>query len=176
VTPRRIGDWFEACLGRAAEGEARLMATRLSGSGDGDRYVIAQNADINVTPFVDVMLVLLIIFMVSLPAPTTSLKLDLPPAPPGVQQARKPVFISIAADNSLSIGGAVTRATTRETLARDLTEALDAAYPENRSDPQQNRVLIRADAEVSYDRFIEVMDTLEGEGFVNVGLISESIT
>ena len=51
--------------------------------GDGSsRYTIAQNSDINVTPFVDVMLVLLIIFMVSIPAATVSIKLDLPPPQP----------------------------------------------------------------------------------------------
>jgi biopolymer transport protein ExbD len=61
------------------------MAAKLSGGGGG-RFDLGQNSDINVTPFVDVMLVLLIIFMVAIPAATVSVKLDLPPAippPPG---------------------------------------------------------------------------------------------
>ena len=55
------------------------MGAKLGGGGGG-KYTVQQNSDINVTPFVDVMLVLLIIFMVSIPPATVSIKLDLPPA------------------------------------------------------------------------------------------------
>ena len=54
------------------------MGAKLGGGGGG-KFDLGQNSDINVTPFVDVMLVLLIIFMVSIPAATVSIKLDLPP-------------------------------------------------------------------------------------------------
>ena len=57
------------------------MGAKLGGGGGG-RFNLGQNSDINVTPFVDVMLVLLIIFMVAIPAATVSIKLDLPPAIP----------------------------------------------------------------------------------------------
>jgi biopolymer transport protein ExbD len=57
------------------------MGAKLGGQGGG-RFDLGQNSDINVTPFVDVMLVLLIIFMVAIPAATVSIKLDLPPAIP----------------------------------------------------------------------------------------------
>ena len=58
------------------------MAAKLSGPGGGKGHTIEQNADINVTPFVDIMLVLLIIFMVAAPMATVSIRLDLPPAVP----------------------------------------------------------------------------------------------
>ena len=64
------------------------MAAKVSGGGKG-KFTLGQNADINVTPFVDVMLVLLIIFMVTAPLATVSIKLDLPPAkapPPDAHQ------------------------------------------------------------------------------------------
>ena len=71
------------------------MAAKLAGGGKA-RYELGQNADINVTPFVDVMLVLLIIFMVAAPLATTSLAIDLPPAQaPKNPDQKKPTFLSI---------------------------------------------------------------------------------
>src|SRR5205085_3126834 len=83
------------------------MAAKLSGSGSG-RYDLGQNADINVTPFVDVMLVLLIIFMVAAPLATVSIKVDLPPAtppPPDAPKPKDPVYISIRSNGSLNLSG-----------------------------------------------------------------------
>src|SRR6201996_9247014 len=73
------------------------MAAKLTGGGKGKGgYDIGQNADINVTPFVDVMLVLLIIFMVAAPLATTAIKIDLPPAQaPKNPDQMKPTFLSI---------------------------------------------------------------------------------
>src|SRR5665213_869979 len=71
------------------------MAAKLAGGGKA-RYELGQNADINVTPFVDVMLVLLIIFMVAAPLATTAIKIDLPPAQaPKNPDQKKPTFLSI---------------------------------------------------------------------------------
>ena len=72
------------------------MAAKLSGGGS-SRFDLGQNSDIDVTPFVDVMLVLLIIFMVVAPLATVSIRLDLPPAtpPPPGQHEKPPTFISI---------------------------------------------------------------------------------
>jgi hypothetical protein len=80
------------------------MAAKLGGA-KGDKYSIGQNSDINVTPFVDVMLVLLIIFMVSIPAATVAIKVDLPPAAPPKDINTKPVFISIRDNGTLDHPG-----------------------------------------------------------------------
>lgn len=81
------------------------MGAKLGGGG-GSRYTIAQNSDINVTPFVDVMLVLLIIFMVSIPAATVSIKLDLPPAKAPPRAKRSPIRSSSRSwDPMTSISG-----------------------------------------------------------------------
>ena len=152
------------------------MAAKLSGGGGGDRYVIEQNAEINVTPFVDIMLVLLIIFMVSLPQPTASIKLDLPPPDPNAnpnQNQKKPEYISIASDGKLYLSGNIVRATSKETLPADLAAALNTTYPENTGHPQQNMVLIRADQDVEYEKFMDVLNILEENGYLKIGLISE---
>ena len=71
------------------------MAAKIGGGGGG-KFDLGQNSDMNVTPFVDVMLVLLIIFMVVAPLATTSIRIDLPPAtPPKDDKGKPPTFISI---------------------------------------------------------------------------------
>ena len=65
------------------------MAVKLGGK-KGEKYELGQSHDINVTPFVDVMLVLLIIFMVSIPLATVAVKIDLPPAQENQDQSKKP--------------------------------------------------------------------------------------
>ncbi|MEI6281874.1 MAG: biopolymer transporter ExbD, partial [Alphaproteobacteria bacterium] len=85
------------------------MAAKLAGGGGGGKFNVEQNSEINVTPFVDVMLVLLIIFMVAAPLATVSIHVDLPPA---VAQASpnppKPVYISIQTNGSTFIGDSPT--------------------------------------------------------------------
>ncbi|MBU4434287.1 MAG: biopolymer transporter ExbD, partial [Alphaproteobacteria bacterium] len=81
------------------------MAAKLSGGGGG-RYSLGQNSEINVTPFVDILLVLLIIFMVAVPMATVAIKVDLPPAtipPPDAPKPKEPVFISIQKSGALFI-------------------------------------------------------------------------
>jgi biopolymer transport protein ExbD len=143
------------------------MGAKLSGGEAGGRYDLGQNSDINVTPFVDVMLVLLIIFMVSIPVATTSIKVDLPPAltPPKDQIKKEPVYISIKKDGVYI----VTQKTTLPRLTADLSQKLAVA------DPKNEVVLIRADADVVYEEFMTVLNQLQGEGFFKVGLISEDI-
>ncbi|WP_140985672.1 biopolymer transporter ExbD [Asticcacaulis tiandongensis] len=145
------------------------MGAKLGGGGGG-RYNVEQNSDINVTPFVDIMLVLLIIFMVSAPMATVSIKLDLPPAIPNPEQQEQPkdpVFISIQGTDDIYIG---TNKTSLATLAADLTVALESP------NPLDERVLVRGDADIEYNDFMAVLNVLQDNGFFKIGLINEDIT
>ena len=106
------------------------MAARLAGAGGG-AYALKQNADINVTPFVDILLVLLIIFMVAVPMATTAIKLDMPLASDKVAP-RDPVFISIQESGALFLAG---RPTSLDTLSRDLGARFAADQAERESGP-----------------------------------------
>jgi len=141
------------------------MAARLSAIGS-DRYQVVQNADINVTPFVDVMLVLLIIFMVALPIATTSVKLELPRAEASPMPAAAPTFVSLQADGRLYIGDQVT---SMATLASDLASAIHSPKP------TAERVYIRADKSVRYEAFMAVMNDLKAHGYERVALVSEAV-
>ena len=147
------------------------MGAKLGGGG-GSRFDLGQNSDINVTPFVDVMLVLLIIFMVAIPAATVSIKLDLPPAipPPPGTKVKEPVLINVQQGGGVFIGEAPT---TLDNLPADLSKKLSADDPT--LPPTQQRVYIRADKTVRYGEFMAVMNTLQGNGFYLVALINEEI-
>jgi biopolymer transport protein ExbD len=147
------------------------MAAKVGGKGGG-KFDLGQNSDMNVTPFVDVMLVLLIIFMVSIPAATVSIKLDLPPAipPPPGTKVKEPILINIQRGGVLFIGE---QPTTLDGLTRDLAAALtkdDPTLP-----PTEQRVYIRADRDVIYGDFMAVMNDLQGNGFYQVALINEEL-
>jgi biopolymer transport protein ExbD len=147
------------------------MGAKLGGSG-GSKYTVESNADINVTPFVDIMLVLLIIFMVAVPVATVSIRLDMPPAtppPPGAPQPEPPTFISIANNGEYFIaqGEGVPVKTTLPTLSNDLLARLGS---------NEERVFVRADADVLYEDFMGVMNTLQENGWYQVGLINEDIS
>ncbi|MBO9710109.1 MAG: biopolymer transporter ExbD [Caulobacter sp.] len=144
------------------------MAAKLSGGGGG-AHAIKQNADINVTPFVDILLVLLIIFMVAVPTAVTSIKVDLPPA--ASQPAEhEPVFVSIGKSGLLTIAG---RPTSLDALEGDLTARFAATGQAGRRDDQ--RVMVRADADVDYADFMGVMNQLHTAGWYRIGLINEAI-
>jgi biopolymer transport protein ExbD len=147
------------------------MGAKLGGGGGG-QFDLGQNSDINVTPFVDVMLVLLIIFMVAIPAATVSIKLDLPPAipPPPGTKVKEPILINIQQGGGLFIGETATRL---ERLPADLSVVLSRDDPT--LPPTQQRVYIRADRTVRYGDFMAVMNTLQGNGFYQVALINEDI-
>ncbi len=142
------------------------MGAKLGGGG-GSKYTVTQNSDINVTPFVDVMLVLLIIFMVSIPTATVSIKLDLPPAnSPSVKPPKPPVFISVMGPDDIYIGSTKT---SLATLPGDVAAALQSP------DPHNERLLIRGDKDIRYDDFVAVLNTLQQNGYLKIGLINEDI-
>jgi len=126
-------------------------------------YGVAQNAEINVTPFVDVMLVLLIIFMVAIPASTVSVKVDLPTAVAGDAGAR-PVIVTLARDGGVYVGD---RRTTLAGLP-DLVKASIGA-------PAGQRIHLRADKGVTYGTLMAVMNSLRAGGYDKVGLVGEEL-
>jgi len=139
------------------------------GGGGGGKFDLGANADINVTPFVDVMLVLLIIFMVAAPLATVSIKIDLPPAtppPPNQPKPKEPVFINVEQYGKIYIAA---KETSLPTLVKDVEAAL--ASP----NPTDERIMIRANAYVPYRDFMAVLNELQGSGFLKLGLISEDI-
>jgi biopolymer transport protein ExbD len=143
------------------------MAVKLGGK-KGEKYTLGQNADINVTPFVDVMLVLLIIFMVSIPQATTAIKIDLPPAQPAPPNAQKPTYLSLQQNGTVVlVDHGNPGPTTLDTLDADLTHAL------NVPDPKNQPVLIRADAKVKYKDFMGLVNQLQTDGYYKVALITE---
>jgi biopolymer transport protein ExbD len=144
------------------------MAAKLAGSGGG-KFDLGQNSDINVTPFVDIMLVLLIIFMVAAPLATVSIKVDIPPAIPNPNEIKKdPVFINVEQDHKLYIGA---KETSLDTLIYDITAALSV----DSTNPRDEQVMIRANRYVPYKDFMEVLNTLQTAGYLKIGLIAEDL-
>ena len=139
------------------------MAAKLAGPGGG-KYDVEMNHDINVTPFVDVMLVLLIIFMVAAPLASVSIKVKLPPA--NAKPQTKPpqvIYLSIKENGSLYVGDIPTD-------IPDLPDALKLAAGQHQD---QLRIFIRGDENVEYGKFLEVMNTLQDNGFYSVALVGE---
>ena len=145
------------------------MAAKLAGNGGDGRYAMRQNSEINVTPFVDVLLVLLIIFMVAVPAATTSIKLDLPPAP-SVASPQKPVLIAIQASGALFLAG-------QPTSLPALAKALDSQFvAEGQAGPRKDqRVMVSAQADVPYEAFMGVVNQVHDGGWTKVGIVNEDI-
>jgi biopolymer transport protein ExbD len=147
------------------------MAAKLSGGGGG-KFDLGQNSDMNVTPFVDVMLVLLIIFMVVAPLATVSVRIDLPPAtPPKDDKSKPPTFISIQDSGQIfvSFGKSEVRPSSMDRLSYDLAASLSVPNPTN------ERIFIRADRHVKYRQFMEVINQLQQDGYYKIGLIAENL-
>ncbi|GIZ13721.1 TonB system transport protein ExbD [Pseudomonas sp. NCCP-436] len=120
-----------------------------------------ENSEINVTPFIDVMLVLLIIFMVAAPLATVDVPLDLPassakPAP----RPDKPIYLSLRNDASLYLNN---EAITQQQLAQALDQLTGA--------DRDKTIFVRGDKAVEYGHLMEVMDTLRSAGYLKVGLV-----
>lgn len=134
------------------------MAVNLGSNDGGD---LTENAEINVTPFIDVILVLMIIFMVAAPLSTVSVPVELPTSS-APQQPRpdKPVFVSVKSDLTVMLGE---DAFVRQELGR----ALDLATKGNKDE----RIFLRADKGVPYGELMQVMNLLRGAGYLKVGLV-----
>jgi|SRR6516225_3654501 biopolymer transport protein ExbD len=117
--------------------------------------------EINVTPFIDVMLVLLIIFMVAAPLSTVDVGVDLPVSTAKPQpRPEKPLFLTIKSDLALALGN--------EPVARaNLSNALDTATQMDR----QQRIFLRADKSVPYGELMQLMNALRSAGYLKVALV-----
>jgi len=117
--------------------------------------------EINVTPFIDVMLVLLIIFMVAAPLATVDIRVDLPASSAKPQpRPEKPVFLSVKADKQLYVGE-------QAVSADQLTSVLDQRTQANK----ETTIFFQADKTVDYETLMSVMDTLRKAGYLKVGLV-----
>jgi len=122
-------------------------------------------SEINVTPFVDVMLVLLIIFMVAAPMLTVGVPIKLPDTAANAlpNEDEEPLTITITADGLLLIQ-------TTEVADEELIPKLSAIAAERTSD----KIFLRADGALAYERVAQVMGALNAGGFNNIGLVTNT--
>ena len=134
------------------------MAVSLKESGDDD---LGEVSEINVTPFIDVILVLLIIFMVAAPLSTVDVAVDLPVSNARPQQRPDtPVFLTVKSDLSLALGN--------DPVAR---EGLQAAIDRQTESNREQRIFLRADGAVAYRELMEVMNLLRNAGYLKIALV-----
>lgn len=122
--------------------------------------------EINITPFIDVMLVLLIIFMVAAPLSTVDIAVQLPAASAKAQpRPEKPVYVSIKANLDVAVG--------EDTVPRPaLVSTVERVTNGNRD----TRLFLRADKTVPYGELVTVLDHLRGAGYLKVGLVAIEAT
>ncbi|GAN53085.1 protein TolR [Tanticharoenia sakaeratensis] len=136
----------------------------MGGAGSGPRNRRRRPAaEINVTPLVDVMLVLLIVFMVTAPMMTSGVNVDLPKTDASPLNAdTKPITVSIKSDGSLFIGD--------DAVSADQLVAQLQALSQN--DPT-HRIFVRGDQHIDYGRVMEVMGRITSGGFTHVALLAQ---
>ncbi|KRE05960.1 biopolymer transporter [Bosea sp. Root381] len=134
------------------------MAISLKESQDGD---LGEVSDINVTPFIDVILVLLIIFMVAAPLSTVDVAVDLPVSNAQPQpRPEAPIFVTVKGDLTLSLGN--------DGVPREM---LGAMLDRQTNSDREQRVFLRADGAVAYRELMEVMNLLRQAGYLKIGLV-----
>ena len=133
------------------------MAMRLNEESDDS----GELHEINVTPFIDVMLVLLIIFLVAAPLATVDIKVNLPASTAKPQpRPEKPVFLTVKADNQLLVGE---QEVTKETLAQILDQTTESN--------KETTIFFQADKTVDYETLMGIMDALRKAGYLKVGVV-----
>ncbi len=127
---------------------------------------LEDNHEINVTPFIDVMLVLLIIFMVAAPLATVDVHVDLPASTaPQTPRPDKPLYLTLKSDRTLNVG--------ETPIARDKLPAfLDTCT----NGDKETRIFLRADKTVDYESLMEVMNLLRDAGYLKIALVGLQTT
>ena len=121
-------------------------------------------SDINVTPLVDVMLVLLVIFMVTAPMMTTGLDVNLPQAQSGtLDETRPPIIVSVSGQSDILVNDRRT----------SLAELGGVIVQEKKAQPNP-QVLLKADRSVPYGLVVQVMGALKAVGVEKLGMVTES--
>ncbi|MCW2318015.1 Cell division and transport-associated protein TolR [Rhodoblastus acidophilus] len=137
------------------------MAFALRNQNDSE---VAPMADMNVTPLVDVMLVLLIVFMVAAPLMAVGVPVDLPKvAAKQLNEQKPPIAVSIDAEGNFFIDQ---KAVTSESLFDELNAATE--------NDKERRIHVRGDKNVTYGKVIEAMGKINASGFTKVALVSEA--
>ncbi|GEC17705.1 TonB system transport protein ExbD [Nitrobacter winogradskyi] len=122
---------------------------------------IDELSEINVTPFIDVMLVLLIIFMVAAPLSTVDVAVDLPVSNAQPQpRPDKPVFLTVKQDLTLALGN--------DDVPRN---TLQATLDQQTNNDREQRVFLRADGTVAYTELMKVMNLLREAGYLKIALV-----
>jgi biopolymer transport protein TolR len=143
------------------------MGASLSGGRSSGRSRYRPMAEINVTPFVDVMLVLLIIFMVAAPLMTVGVPVDLPKtAAQPLNQETEPLTITVNPEGKIFLQET-------EVPLEGLVPRLQAIMREQPQGAPERRIFVRGDRAISYGRVMEVMGTIAGAGFTRVALLAE---
>lgn len=153
------------------------MGAKVSGGGGGKKGHLQPNSDPNVIPFIDILLVLLIIFMVTAPIPTVDIRVDLPPP--------NPVPIRLEGLNPTIVGIRETASGLQVFVDEQVVQianlgevTLEHAI---RNNPALNtediyaeaRIFVRADQSTAYGNVVNVMSQLQEEGFAKVGIFAE---
>lgn len=134
------------------------------------------NADPNVIPFIDVLLVLLIIFMVTAPKPTTDLRVDLPRPGPHLAAAIPPTIVEIRGGRASARIFVGAEEVSREHLAQRVLAAMLAVEPAlTREDAlAEGRLFVRADLDVAYQDVVSVVDDLQHAHFQKVAIVAQN--
>lgn len=120
-------------------------------------------SEINVTPLVDVMLVLLIIFMVTAPMMTQGLNVDLPETTAkSLRQEEKPIVVTVSKEGEISINNV-------PLARRVLVQELQKSYAANKDQP----IFLKADKNVAYGNVVTVMSDIKSVGFDKIGMITK---
>ena len=145
---------------------ANVVGGSSGGRGRGRRGRRAVMSEINVTPFVDVMLVLLIVFMVSAPLLTVGVPLDLPQSQAkSLDQDREPLTISVNVQGQVFLQNSEIKVDELVTKLKAITDARGGGYEE--------RVYVRGDKKVDYGTMMRVMGRLSAAGYHRVALVTE---